>query len=1272
MNPLLHRLGVVRRRYQVVTFFSGVFAVTAFVVGLAAAVGLFDYVNHLPRLLRASALVGLLAGAGYLLYRLLIHPLARKSDDLSLALRIEALYPELNDALASTIQFLDQPDAPSGGDKQMRAKAIEKATLQAASFDFHAILDYRFLGMSALAVVAALAVAGHFLYREPDLSSTALLRLGDPFGHHPWTRIDVPEAVKRIAVGKPFRLEATVQGVVPPNVKIEVQAKNPFSKKYESRPDIVLPVKFEPGKRAGTAATPLDVSQKPLEFQYRIKANDGSFPPQRNQWYKVEVLQPPSFVELDGLPSPQIELHYPRYTGLASPARLSPGTRHLDMIQGTEVVLRAAVDRPLKSATIELKPLDQALRLASLTALVAEPTFLPQLGPAAFHNSFSWFHPIELDSTRTKLSARFRPWVAGSYTIHLLDDSDLGRPYEADLRVAIDPVPQVQLRRPAVSQSYLPTAEVPVQTLAEDSLFAVRTVFLEYRRKNAQGDWLDKEPTRIAIYDPALVGGAWRAATKSVLPFELLMPVRPQRMELTMLWNLKKQFKVGEIIALQAGADDFCDVFTPRLAGRSHEIEIRIVSGDELVRQIEENVMQVQQELVALKRIEDDAQKLLNDIPKDKHDEKALDQAIEAAQKAKQVEERIGKRPNEGLRDKLEKIQQTIKDNKLPNSEVQDQVKALSQELERLVQEEFPKLEQNLNDLRKELAGSAKPQPEKQKSPLEKSRESNKEIQKTLNELTRALDRWADLAQLKGQTRELIEKQRAISEKTEALKKPAELAEGIPEAEKAIREDAEKLGAEERKLEQEAKELLGRINEVKGKKDEIVSKEGIIAEEDDDKEAKARADDAKDASKKLRDALDVARNGELGKSMKDAADDLKNVQPNASQEKQQQAAKTLEQMVKALEGQKDDDLDRLRKKQKDANAAQNEVGKLNQKVDQLRKAQKNKVNADERKKQAEDLRNAADDLREQARQLQRLQEQKAARELQKAAENLDDAAKKLEAGEVAEAEQLEMEAQEHIAQAQQQLEHLQQELAREQLARIEDRLKGLKERQDAAIERTNDLQTKVEAKNRWSPGLLETLDAEAKSQQGLAKETQSLEEKLKGALVFEHILKKAGKAMEQAGEMMVERKKISKDRQLAEVFKDELADEKTRHTDTVRLQKLAADRLDRLLEALKNTPPPKQAKKKEPPKENPEGKPPEQQGGMRGGDGIPPMAQLKALKAEQVEILERTKEFAKTNPDPMNLNEARQRELRELTEEQGRLRQLFEQMTNRPKDGDMP
>jgi hypothetical protein len=65
--------------------------------------------GDLPSLVRAVILVTGLSLTGLIAYRLLLAPLAARADDLSLALRIEARYPALNDALASTVQFLQQP-----------------------------------------------------------------------------------------------------------------------------------------------------------------------------------------------------------------------------------------------------------------------------------------------------------------------------------------------------------------------------------------------------------------------------------------------------------------------------------------------------------------------------------------------------------------------------------------------------------------------------------------------------------------------------------------------------------------------------------------------------------------------------------------------------------------------------------------------------------------------------------------------------------------------------------------------------------------------------------------------------------------------------------------------------------------------------------------------------------------------------------------------------------------------------------------------------------
>ena len=92
MNPLLARLAVVRRHYRWVTMASGLCAILGFALWSGLLVAFIDWYVHLPRLLRASALVGILGGMGALFWQLLVYPLGRRSDNLSLALvRVESL-----------------------------------------------------------------------------------------------------------------------------------------------------------------------------------------------------------------------------------------------------------------------------------------------------------------------------------------------------------------------------------------------------------------------------------------------------------------------------------------------------------------------------------------------------------------------------------------------------------------------------------------------------------------------------------------------------------------------------------------------------------------------------------------------------------------------------------------------------------------------------------------------------------------------------------------------------------------------------------------------------------------------------------------------------------------------------------------------------------------------------------------------------------------------------------------------------------------------------
>ena len=130
---------------------------------------------------------------------------------------------------------------------------------------------------------------------------------------------------------------------------------------------------------------------------------------------------------------------------------------------------------------------------------------------------------------------------------------------------------------------------------------------------------------------------------------------------------------------------------------------------------------------------------------------------------------------------------------------------------------------------------------------------------------------------------------------------------------------------------------------------------------------------------------------------------------------------------------------------------------------------------------------------------------------------------------------------------------------------------------------------------------------------------------------------------------------------------DDAKDEERRQEDIVKLQTQATNRLQRLLDALKDEPQAAQ-KPMEPMEGGGDG---EQQRPRPPGDGIPPMAELKALRAEQLEVNERTKEFAQRHPNVDNLNEDQRRELTAIEAEQRTLREIFAGMTTK-KEGDRP
>src|SRR5207249_4962077 len=108
----------------------------------------------------------------------------------------------------------------------------------------------------------------------------------------------------------------------------------------------------------------------------------------------------------------------------------------------------------------------------------------------------------------------------------------------------------------------LATANVPLRIVAEDERFALRSVFVEVRRKDREGK---VEPTKhLPLYHHAAAAELLAAVPRSVTwPLAVPAPafrLRPKQLEIDWRWPLAGFAKDGDILYLQACADDFNNV----------------------------------------------------------------------------------------------------------------------------------------------------------------------------------------------------------------------------------------------------------------------------------------------------------------------------------------------------------------------------------------------------------------------------------------------------------------------------------------------------------------------------------------------------------------------------------------------------------------------------------------------------------------------------------------------------------------------------------------
>lgn len=1328
-HQLRQRLAAVRRRLRFVTTFRGTTWLLALLLTAAAVAGLLDWRFHLPAALRALFLVGGVAGAGFIFYRRLFLPLREKDDDLTLALRIEELYPGLNDSFASAVQFLDTEDAHNS--PALRGEAVRRGLRGVSKCDFSRLVNTRGLWrLGVMAAVPLLVVAGLGLW-QPALAGVAFLRFADPFGNHDWpkkTRIELDEVRLRIGHNEPFEVGGRAFGVIPPTASVIFKLDTGTPTEYAC--DITA---AEDGK-SGTFHTRLEPGKaKRDEFKFQVRANDAVWPvPKPNdpasEWQTVVVLPPPQLVPLNGRASPQVRLKFPGYTGLPE-LDLPDGSGKVDAVAGTLVTLRAAANRPLSAAWIEFRPEPRSLEVELLLSPVAAGDPFGAFAAAAAGRAVWEPVPADLAPNRRELGVTFRPPVGGNYVLHFTDESGLHNSRMFELTVFADPPPVVTLERPAPARdnlTVLPDANLELQVLAEDPQFAVRHVWLEYRCQKAD------PPRRLPLFAPGPD-----------------VKERPQRVPLFRKLALKEfkhldpaagGLKEGDVLTIQACADDYDDVSPDKEPGRSHEVEIRVVSRNALELVVNQAQARVQQELVILKKMQEEATKKVSEVrqhlkqtgqlsPED------LDQLLQAEETQRQVRDRVGDK-KEGLRSEVERIRETLRENALPRSGSEKRMERVAEELDRLARDELPQIEPRLTNARKQNdRGDAKPNKEAAREQAErKEREANeaerlgREKEKAAAEAERAaqdkpkddperLKAEKEAAAKRKEAQAARDKARELQQQAQELRrqadgaKPGDAARQLLQEAKRHQEEVEKtfddllnntldsftstqevkgeakaLLEEEKRLRQQTQELQQQSlrtmkpeerQEFEAALERLKTEQQKLRERTEqllnkmDRAAEERQERDPKTAEELKAAAEQGRKSNITGDMKDAQENLDQRHLSDAAKKQAESVDKLDKLVKQLENRPQAELERaaakLREEEKRLQELRDEMERLRKKIKEAEKIDDPKKREEELQRLGREQKKLEEKAKEMVERLTRQRSPRGAQAMQKAAEGMQRAAEQLNRGNNGEEEQ--KEALDRLQEAKQELEkareQVEDDLAREQLAKVADELKGFKERQAALIAERERIQKEL---------LLQRPEnwRRVLSSLGDLSFNQGMGSKEAPGLAKE-LSNLADKKLEGAPVFARLLRKTADvmdqaGQRLLEhrnQVKDGGKPETEAGAEAERLQKEALARLEAVLQTLKE-----EQNAPQGPRNGGGGGGGGEGGGGGGGDGseIPPLAQLKLLRQMQAEVNKRTEDFRKAHPDLTKLDDKGKAELQGIRREQQEIAELLEELIQ-PDEG---
>ncbi len=745
-NQLLDALSSIRSRVKSLAVVTGLGLIVAAAMGMLLVAGVADYLLNLPGPARLLLIVAALGTLGYLIYRFVIRPATAKLTAGDIAGRVEITFPQFDDRLRSTVNFLTT-EIP--GSDVMKDKVSDETAALAGNVNLGDIVVtrplWRSIGLAAVSVVAVVALA---LAVGSQYRSISFARLLHPFGDTKWpltVQIVMDSSVpQRVTAGQRIFINMKLARGDKASRKAKLIYQYPGQKPVEE-----LMARDDKGVYSSFHDAKLDADVASGTVKMWIEAGDD-----RLEVAPITIVPKLSITQVDAVVTPPDYANLPKTT---VNLRESPAV----MAAGANVVVRVMFNKPLADAPVILE---------SAKPEIALPPVTITRDPADKRLAIITFSPRQ--------SAEFR--VKAIDTDEFTNEST--ESYQFTIRPDQNPVVLIEI--PRGNEERTAVSAFGVQAVAEDD-YGIKVATLNAERLGDHHQW------KIKLVDNAV-------PLKDVSWNKIDGNAELQRFRMNYTWDLAQleggNLQPGDVI-------EYCIAVTDNFAldGKTHDpvlsgkLRITIISQEQLNTKAAEAIRNVATQVGDAIKAQDHA----------KADTKAL---LEGTQKKdnfdaadKNTAEQLANQQaavasqDKQLAKKLDDLNKMLDENKSPAQDLKDTAKDVSAMLNRTA--DGPQ-----KDATDKIA-DAKDNPTPKDQRNEKLADAANKQEEASQQLQNAIKRMGDpgsLANKIEEIRKLLDAQTALSKATakdgqSALgKKPSDMT---PEEKKKANDNADQQKA---------------------------------------------------------------------------------------------------------------------------------------------------------------------------------------------------------------------------------------------------------------------------------------------------------------------------------------------------------------------------------------------------------------------------------------------------------------------------------------------